>query len=57
MLTRGTTPTVIFSLNDDEDKPVDLSKYEVLIITIEDSTKGQIDIEKSTVKNTFIYIT
>ena len=48
MLTRGTTPTVIFSLNDDdEDKPVDLSKYEVLIITIEDSNKGQIDIEKS----------
>ena len=47
MLTRGTTPTVIFSLDDDEDKPVDLSKYEVLIITIEDSTKGQIDIEKS----------
>ncbi len=47
MLTRGTTPTVIFSLHDDNDKPIDLSNYEVLIITIEDSSKGQLDIDKS----------
>lgn len=46
MLTRGTTPTIIFTLHDDNDTPIDLSNYEVLIITIEDSNKQQIDIDK-----------
>ena len=50
MLTRGTTPTIIFTLHDDNNVPVDLSKYEVLIITIEDSRKGQIDIDKERIK-------
>ena len=39
MLTRGTTPTIIFTLHDDNDVPIDLSKYEVLIVTIEDVEK------------------
>lgn len=46
MITRGTTPTVIFTLTDDQQKALDLSKYEVLIVTIEDSQKEQIDLEK-----------
>lgn len=50
MLTRGTTPTIIFALHDDNNVPVDLSKYEVLIVTIEDSRKGQIDIDKERIK-------
>lgn len=50
MLTRGTTPTIIFTLHDDNNVPVDLSKYEVLIVTIEDSRKGQIDIDKERIK-------
>ena len=47
MITRGTTPTVIFSLEDKDGQAIDLSQYEVLIITIEDSSKKQIDIDKS----------
>lgn len=50
MITRGTTPTIIFTLHDDNDVPVDLSKYEVLIVTIEDSSKRQIDIDKERIK-------
>lgn len=47
MITRGTTPTITFKLEDEDGQSIDLSNYEVLIITIEDSSKGQIDIEKS----------
>lgn len=47
MITSGTTPTITFKLEDEDGQSIDLSNYEVLIITIEDSSKGQIDIEKS----------
>lgn len=50
MLTRGTTPTITFTLHDDNSNPIDLSNYEVLIVTIEDSSKRQIDIDKSRFK-------
>ena len=47
MITKGTTPTVTFKLEDDNGRTIDLSNYEVLIVTIEDSLKKQIDIDKS----------
>jgi hypothetical protein len=50
MITRGTTPTVIFSLCDSENNSIDLSDYEVLIVTIEDNTKFQIDLDKTRFK-------
>ena len=50
MITRGTTPTIIFKLKDEDGQSIDMSKYEVLIITIEDSSKRQIDIDKKRIK-------
>lgn len=41
MITRGTTPTITFKLKDEDGQSIDMSKYEVLIITIEDSKKGK----------------
>lgn len=46
MITRGTTPTVMFTLTDDDEKPLDMSIYGELFITIEDAQKNQIDIDK-----------
>ena len=47
MITRGTTPTLTFTLQDNDGNNVDLSEYEVLYITIQDSKKNQFDIDKS----------
>lgn len=46
MITRGTTPTVIFTLTNDESKAMDMSKYAKLFITIEDSSGQQVELDK-----------
>lgn len=46
MIIKGTTPTVVFTLTDDEEKALDMSNYDKLVITIEDSQKSQLDINK-----------
>lgn len=46
MITRGTTPTITFTLCDDQGSVIDLSSYEVVIVTLEDGKGKQLDIEK-----------
>ncbi len=46
MITRGTTPTVTFTLTDDKSEPINLSHCEKLYITLEDTNKNQIELDK-----------
>lgn len=46
MITRGTTPTITFTLCDDQGSVIDLSSYEVVIVTLEDGKGKQLDIKK-----------
>lgn len=46
MITRGTTPTITFTLTDDDSKTIDMSIYDELIVTIEDPQKNQVDVKK-----------
>lgn len=43
MITQGTTPTIKFSLVDDNEEPIDLSTF-TIILTIEDKDDNKLDL-------------